>query len=178
MNRHGMICQLQRLVKSLVSIFQASMTVQILADIDMATDNAGERLTTPAEYNRAEPLTVKAGPNEHWLFINGIGVEYPWLRLACEKLEDKYGRKVVGIFNRGGGLLWDLIECAGQRSDRLRGNTASQDTLIQATKSSAVAQETLYNRLKSILEKSEDSLGPRVMVARSQGCLVLCLVLQ
>ena len=184
MNRHGMICQLQRLVKSLVSIFQASMTVRTLADIDMTGDTTLESdlIPTPLmpliEHIQAAPPTAKAGRNEHWLFINGIGGEYYWLGLACKKLAGAYGRKVVGIFNRGDGLLWDLVECAGQRSARQEGSTASQDSLVQATKSSADAQEALHARLRGALEKPEEELGPVVVVAHSQGCLVLRLVLQ
>lgn len=184
MNRHGIVCQVQRLVKSLVSIFRKSRTVRTLADIDMTEETTLESDLVPNpdmaldHHIQSPPSGVKARPDEHWLFINGIGGEYYWLGLACKKLSDAYGREVTGIFNRGDGLLWDLVECGGQRSDREAGSTSSQDSLLQATRSCAAAQRVLYTRLESILKKPEKELGPIVMVAHSQGCLVLRLVLQ
>ncbi|KAK5660204.1 hypothetical protein OQA88_13677 [Cercophora sp. LCS_1] len=185
MNRHGMICQLQRLVKSLVTIFQTSMKVQNLASIDMTSNTTLESdlLPTPLvplthHIQVAPPALPGVTPivDEDWFFVNGIGGEHHWLDLACKKLADAYGRQVVGIFNRGDGLLWDLVECAGQRTDREAGSSTSQDSLIQATMSSVAAQEALYARLKSTLEPP--STKPVVMVAHSQGCLVLRLALQ
>jgi hypothetical protein len=183
MNRHGMICQLQRLVQSLVFIFQVPMNVDVenLADIDMTEITILESDSVPlTEHIEAAPSTPSKPPilDEHWLFINGIGGEYHWLGLACKKLAETYGREVVGIFNRGDGLLWDLVECAGQREDRAAGSSASQDSLIEATISSRDAQRALYTRLKSTLETPSEASGPVVVVAHSQGCLVLRLALQ
>lgn len=178
MNRHSMISQLQRLVKSLVSLFRASVKFTTLADFDMT-----QVTTLDSDVTEEELIEfIQAAPDgmedleERWFFVNGIGGEYYWLGLACQKLAQEYGRKVVGVFNRGDGLLWDLVECAGQRSAREHGSTNSQDLLCEATTSSVSAQGILYERLKRALGLGEPKSV--VVVAHSQGCLVLRLALE
>ncbi|KAK3339859.1 hypothetical protein B0T25DRAFT_466579 [Lasiosphaeria hispida] len=58
------------------------------------------------EYIQA--VLSKATPilDKYWFFINSIRGEYNWLILACKKL-------VVRVFNRGDGLLWDLVKYVG-----------------------------------------------------------------
>ncbi|KAK5660330.1 hypothetical protein OQA88_12871 [Cercophora sp. LCS_1] len=73
MNRHGMICQVQRLP----------------TDIDMTKDTTLDSdLTEPplTEYIADAPEEQEGRSNEHWFFINGIGGEYNWLALPCQKL--------------------------------------------------------------------------------------------
>jgi hypothetical protein len=116
-------------------------------------------------------------PKQHWLFVNGIGGEYHWLKLACQKLEARFGRKTVGVFNRGDRILCDLVECTGERSARQNGSTTSQGYLISRTESSRNAQRLLKENLELMLQP--DMAGTdAVVVAHSQGCLLLRLVLE
>jgi len=63
-----------------------------------------------------------------------------YLRLACKKLAAAFSRPITGIFNRGDGLLWDLIECAGEQTDRTAGLTRSQNRFCRRTTSSIIAE--------------------------------------
>ena len=153
MNRHAAICQLQRLVKSPANIMTMGRDSvplnQLLMDIRLRSDfNAAG---TDAD---AAPLTVRfTGENsnkgEKWLFVNGIAGELFWLRLYCEKLRDEFKRDITGIFNRSDGILWDIVECAGERD--LAGG---QQTLIQRTRSSIEAQRRLETELSTALALS------------------------
>jgi hypothetical protein len=122
------------------------------------------------------PSETQGGPKEKWLFVNGIAGELSWLRLACEKLAERYSRGVTGIFNRGDGILWDLVECAGERSAQGTGSAASQKRLVQRTMSSLYAQKALKHELEKAL--NDDGTAHVVMIAHSQGCLLLRLVLE
>ncbi|CAI6089410.1 unnamed protein product [Clonostachys chloroleuca] len=176
MTRHTVICQLQRLAKSLSHIFLMGKEDKPLDQLPMNTTlrsdfcNNGTVILPPV-------LTIRAPDNinqhgEQWLFVNGIGGEYFWLQLYCEKLRDTFNRDIKGIFNRSDGILWDLIECAGERDTDER-----QNTLIERTQSSMAAQRALSHEL-SIALQNENSNGYIVMIAYSQGCLLLRLVLQ
>jgi len=112
---------------------------------------------------------------ERWLFINGVAGEYHWTRLGCEKLAKWFGRNVEGVMNRGDGILWDLIECAGERTVSGAGTAGSQRDLTQKTTSSTDAQKNLVAHLISALEDSK--VTHVVIVAHSQGCLILRLAL-
>jgi hypothetical protein len=179
-NRHAIICQLQRLAMSVSAILRTSVhkdaalpeTTMREEDTRLETDQIE---TSPNDLIRVALGSTTPWPKQHWLFVNGIGGEYHWLDLACQKLKERFGRATVGVFNRGDGLLWDLVECAGERSDRQQGNTTSQDNLIRRTASSRAAQKLLRENLRLMLSQA----GPdSVVVAHSQGCLLLRLVLE
>jgi hypothetical protein len=116
-------------------------------------------------------------PNEKWIFVNGIAGELYWLKLACRKLATKYQREITGVFNRGDGILWDLVECAGERSLQGGQRAASQRVLIQRTASSRNAQEALRRNLEETLVSAEERTRI-VVIAHSQGCLLLRLALE
>jgi hypothetical protein len=141
--------------------------------------------TTPDDLIRVTSESTTGWPSEkHWLFVNGICGEYYWLDLSCKKLKARFGRETVGVFNRGDGILWDLVECAGERSAREQGSTGSQDRLIRRTASSRAAQELLRKNLELMIGQADpdsDPAGPDyglVVVAHSQGCLLLRLALE
>jgi hypothetical protein len=119
--------------------------------------------------------------DEKWLFINGIAGEYQWTRLACEELAKRYSRDITGVLNRGDGLLWDIVECAGERSAQGKGTQETQPRLIQRTESSKKAQEVLQKQLEltinQTLKTKEGTPSYIIMIAHSQGCLVLRLTL-
>jgi hypothetical protein len=195
MNRHAVICQLQRLAKSIIFILEEMATpVNKLGEIRMTEETklrsdviSGTIITTgprqeqastsPRRLPRRQPQETPKVTNEKWLFINGIAGELYWLRLACEKLKNKYSRDITGVFNRGDGILWDLIECAGERTAQVEGSTTSQRLLVQRTESSSMAQEALKEELKKAL-KDETTSTHVVMISHSQGCLLLRLVLE
>ncbi|KAH7143368.1 hypothetical protein DER46DRAFT_630870 [Fusarium sp. MPI-SDFR-AT-0072] len=176
MNRHTVICQLQRLAKSLSHIFEMGKKGRSLEQLPINTtlrsdfDNNGTVILPPT-------LTIRAPDNhpshgEQWIFVNGIGGEYFWLQLYCEKLRDTFNRDIRGVLNRSDGILWDLIECAGERDADGR-----QNVLIERTPSSRAAQTALSHELSAALQ-NDGSNGYIVMIAYSQGCLLLRLVLQ
>lgn len=78
------------------------------------------------------------------------------------------------MFNRSDGIIWDLIECGGERNEK------NKKTLLQMTKSSMDAQNILKKELVNSLWPStnEKATHEVVMIAHSQGCLILRLVLQ
>ncbi|KAM5527053.1 hypothetical protein FOXYSP1_20565 [Fusarium oxysporum f. sp. phaseoli] len=176
MNRHSLICQLQRLAKSLSHIFLMGKQNRSLDQLPINTTlrsdfgNNGTVILPPTLTIRAPDNTPNHG--EQWLFVNGIGGEYFWLQLYCEKLRDTFNRDVRGVFNRSDGILWDLIECAGERDTNGR-----QNALIERTPSSMAAQRALSRELSAALQNVESN-GYIVMIAYSQGCLLLRLVLQ
>lgn len=180
MNRHALICQLQRLAASLSYILLMGKQGKRLDELHMNT-----KLRSDFDGNRANlippTLTVTASAGwfgrstnhgEKWLFVNGIGGEYFWLQLYCEKLRDTYQRNIRGVFNRSDGILWDLVECAGERDVN-----GGQNALLQRrTQSSVAAQRILRGELSAALNGVSENLI--VMIAYSQGCLLLRLVLQ
>lgn len=216
MNRHAIICQIQRLVKSIVFVLRQVDKSMKFEDIDMTkvttlpsdsrTPLGGTLKITregklPSEGSKSSPsaslhgqqeeeVSSKQVSNENWLFINGVAGERHWLRLACNKLKASFSREVTGIFNRGDGLLWDVIECAGERSkyvqnpgegDSTRSPSAedivtSQRELIKRTSSSMEAQKTLFKELREAVSDAKNAYI--IMVAHSQGCLILRHVLE
>ncbi|KAJ6081416.1 hypothetical protein N7499_006290 [Penicillium canescens] len=178
MNRHAAICQIQRLALSIIFIL-----TEMTKRVDITTMNESERIemtqtTTLQSDAKSEPITVSdhgTKLEEKWLFVNGIAGEYHWTRLACQKLARQYSREITGIFNRGDGILWDLVECAGERSAHGEGNARSQKQLIKRTESSRDAQGVLKEKLSQALDRDK---GHIVMIAHSQGCLLLRLVLE
>jgi hypothetical protein len=176
MNRHVVICQLQRLAKSLSHIFLMGQESSSLDELPMDTSLRSDFGNNGASI-LPSTLTIKAPENtnqhgEQWLFVNGMCGEYYWLQLYCEKLRDTFKRDILGVFNRSDGILWDLIECAGERD-----TDGMQDALLQRTLSSRAAQTALSDELSAALENKHFK-GPVVMIAYSQGCLLLRLVLQ
>ncbi|EKG18571.1 hypothetical protein MPH_04169 [Macrophomina phaseolina MS6] len=257
MNRHALVCQAQRLVKSLVFILSKAADPVTFSEIDMTTQTqlcsdildsgavleirpsgwqrvirpypAGEWVrippATPAAKSETSavaepgesaaakpkksvngepkksanavqetPATAKPGTaepedreedkaeitNEKWLFVNGIANELFWLHLSCKKLAKWYSREVTGVYNRADGILWDLVECAGQRDRYGKGSVESQKNMVVRTRSSQLAQESLKEQLQAALEQAKDGKKYEyvVMIAHSQGCLVLRLVLE
>jgi len=193
MNRHATISQIQRLAFSVISILRRATESLRLEDIDMTPETSlmsdygipsGSTITTkPANgYTQEEAPKVQ---DEKWLFVNGIAGEQYWLRLACNKLKAAFSRDVTGVFNRGDGILWDIIECAGERSTYTSDSTeaksivSKQRTLIQRTTSSRNAQKALEKELEGALEMADQLPHTKIIViAHSQGCLLLRHVLE
>ena len=195
MNRHAVICQIQRLAKSVIFILRKVDKPATLREINMteettlmsdASESLGSTITTEVNIAEGQPHDpgVKVR-DEKWLFVNGIAGEQYWLRLACDKLKAKFGRDITGIFNRGDGLLWDIIECAGERSTfnndgfNAEEMVSRQRTLIERTQSSLNAQGTLGNKLEEALGVGGKPTDTKVIIiAHSQGCLLLRHVLE
>ncbi|KAL2171519.1 hypothetical protein VTG60DRAFT_2687 [Thermothelomyces hinnuleus] len=135
-----------------------------------------ERLGPGAQPSGEPPQVTR----EKWFFVNGIATELFWLHLACEKLAKRYSREVTGVFNRGDGILWDLIECAGERDARGVGSAGSQRAATNRTKSSRMAQEKLEEQLRAALRQAGEgkAYDHVVVIAHSQGCLLLRLALE
>jgi hypothetical protein len=179
MNRHAVICQFQRLVRSVVFIL-TNMTQDTIGAIDITpqTTLLSDDQTPDNIIESSSPISGGTTmPPEKWIFVNGIAGELWWLKIACRKLATKYRRDIMGVFNRGDGIIWDLIECAGERS--LHGNerAASQRRLIQRTPSSKRAQVALRRKLVEALATAEGDTKI-VVIAHSQGCLLLRLALE
>jgi len=146
-----------------------------------------------------------AKTSESWIFVNGIAGEFYWNHLSVQKLQDFFfdpdnqrsdtseevsSRRttITGVFNRSDGIFWDLIECAGERrpqdSDAGGRNTAAlnnpfaKPTLSSRTASSREAQSQLSKVLRDALRDSSESQREIVMIAHSQGCLLLRLALE
>jgi hypothetical protein len=217
-NQHAVICQIQRLALSIVYILQHLFKPVAFRDIDMSgqtklqsdlgiglrkTYNTGADVQLDVEPDDTKDLDKKKlkptararvdHKEEKWLFVNGIGGELFWLQLACDRLRAAFYREVTGVFNRGDGLLWDLIECAGQRSSYVQdpgagsatpstgadGVVEGQGTLIESTQSSQQAQELLREELRKRLTNDAAEQNPHIiMIAHSQGCLLLRRVLE
>ncbi|KAK6524333.1 hypothetical protein TWF281_011241 [Arthrobotrys megalospora] len=178
MNRHALICQMQRLAKSVIFILTRSMTTISLSDIDMDTtlksDASASGVLVHLETMPNTSNFQRRVDDEKWLFVNGICGEPYWLKLYCKKLRDKFHRQIMGVFNRSDGILWDVIECAGERQ-----SADAQDKLIQRTRSSREAQEKLAQQLGTALWPGcRDTQSFVVVIAYSQGCLLLRLVLE
>jgi hypothetical protein len=198
MNRHAALSQIQRFFKSIIEVFrQKDLNVgEFVMDTKLETDCTGP----------AETITVLKRQNdkvktaETWLFVNGIAGEFFWNHLAIMKIRDFFfdpdkhpedksdetqARRTIisGVFNRSDGILWDLIECAGERRPELRvttklPNTSSKAPLSSRTASSRDAQKTLSDALREALSDSKTSGKDIIMIAHSQGCLLLRLTLE
>ena len=182
MNVHAIISQMQRVILSLTALFTQK-------SVDISTFTMNTVLATDSQPDQGEmntdvqtlSIASREGQNpETWLFVNGIAGEYFWTTLAVKKLADRFfessankseNSEIRGVFNRSDGILWDLVECAGERNtDRTRLG------INESTASSATAQKLLRQQLETALRDKERE-GDVVMVAHSQGCLILRLVL-
>ncbi|KAH6854063.1 hypothetical protein B0I37DRAFT_360974 [Chaetomium sp. MPI-CAGE-AT-0009] len=211
MNRHSIICQIQRLVKSTIFILRQTATPAKFGDINMTKEttlrsddyesgtvlevrpSGWQRVVGQSQERPWVRLPTGAGleercsrsdeppkvTNEKWFFVNGIATELFWLHLACKKLAEKYSREITGVYNRGDGILWDLIECAGERDASGKCSAKSQKKIIERTESSKMAQESLKKQLQVALEEGRGSRYAHIVViAHSQGCLLLRLALE
>lgn len=179
-NRFAVIYQVQRVALTLTAILKIAWErtppnelddIEINVSLSSDFDDNGNPL--PASHVSELKEGQLGQPNEEWLFINGVAVEFVWFKRSCDKVRDTFKRKVKGIYNRTDGILWDLIECAGERS------VAGSNALIHHTKSSMAAQATLVHELRDALWPPDRSAPDKVVViAHSQGCLVLRLALQ
>ncbi|KAH7305215.1 hypothetical protein B0I35DRAFT_332385, partial [Stachybotrys elegans] len=178
-NQVAVMNQLQRVKLTIIAIQAANdrspsnELESLIVDAKLAADGSPP-LTTYT--SRLRSGVEPASPNEKWLFINGIANEFVWFQRSCDKIRDTFGREVKGIYNRTDGILWDLIECAGERQAVA---PDPRNPLIQRTSSSKEAQESLLEELKSAIWPGAGPAPRRVMmIAHSQGCLVLRLALQ
>lgn len=197
MSRHAVLSQIQRFFKSVIEVFrQKDLNVgKFEMDTRLETDTTEQAVTITALKRKDDK--VKAA--ETWLFVNGIAGEFYWNHLACAKIQDFFfdrdnpddhsddantRRTVIkGVFNRSDGILWDLIECGGERRPeanvaRRLPNTSSKAPLSSRTASSREAQATLSQALRASLTESKTTRKDIIMIAHSQGCLLLRLALE
>ncbi|KAJ3454634.1 hypothetical protein MRS44_013234 [Fusarium solani] len=81
--------------------------------------------------------------------------------------------EVTGVYNRSDGILWNFIECCGER------RAAEPNTLIENTQSSKAGQKALEQEPRGALWPAAGKVPDKiVMIAHSQACLVLRLALQ
>lgn len=193
MNRHAILCQIQRFFNAIIEVFrQKNLDVgRFEMDTRLETDSTELLITKTALKCKDD----KANP-ESWLFINGIAGEFYWNNLAvskiqnhffdCDDPEDNSGDAQVrrtminSVFKRSDGILWDLIGCAAERRSGIRGtsNTSRKAPLSSRTASSREAQATLSETMRSALIDSQHSRKDIIMIAHSQGCLLLRLTLE
>jgi hypothetical protein len=180
-NRFAVIYQVQRVALTLTYILKQGRSAppRGLGDLHMnarlPSDFDKDGNPPPPTYTSKLEGDVKSPPNEQWLFINGIANEFFWFQRSCDKVRDTFRREVKGVYNRSDGILWDLIECASER------NAASdkQNEIIERTPSSKAAQSSLEKELTEALWPTSRAAPAKVvMIAHSQGCLILRLVLQ
>ena len=183
MARHAVLCQLQRLAKSVISLLKSqNITFGGEGGFTMDTklqSDAGKDVVTLDVVGR------EGQAPESWLFVNGIAGEVHWQTLALKKLGDYFFNglakdksdnvdepptMIKGIFNRSDGILWDLLECAGERRPDKKA-----EGINQRTQSSLTAQKVLTKELQVALGKGEEEI---FMIAHSQGCLLLRLALE
>ncbi|KAM0271442.1 hypothetical protein ACHAQH_009062 [Verticillium albo-atrum] len=181
-NRRACVYQIQRVALTLISILKLGRNPELRGGLGDLKMNASLRSDfdkannpPPQTYDsRLEDGQKSIYPDEKWLFINGIANEFVWFQRSCDKLRDTFRREVRGVYNRSDGILWDLIECCGERS----AVEAEVNALIDRTQSSRAAQEVLVRELSSALWPATGEVpGKVVMVAHSQGCLILRLAL-
>ena len=88
------------------------LLVLVLVGICMCFTRDIPIVTGEVSYTGDENLvnTVQA------FFVNGVCVDYHWLKLKCTTLEAALGRRVQGILNQSYGLFLDLAECFLQRN--------------------------------------------------------------
>lgn len=177
-NRKAVIYQIQRVALSLTAVLRLARNDVLpsgLGDIRMNVNLREDPYID--DFDSCTYLSRLPGgapqPDEEWLFVNGIATERIWLERACDKIRDAFGRDVLGIYNRSDGILWDLVECLGERT------VARPNPLIERTRSSKAAQEHLERGIRRALWPVDRSpAGKVVMIAHSQGCLALRLALQ
>ncbi|AEO59315.1 hypothetical protein MYCTH_2128368 [Thermothelomyces thermophilus ATCC 42464] len=178
-NRHAVVYQVQRVLLTLAAILKqgregvpSNGLEGLEMNITLRSDFKDGAPPPPTHVSKLEGSSTYY-PNEKWLFINGIANELVWFRLSCDKIRDTFKREVKGIYNRSDGILWDLIECAGERS------AAETNANIERTRSSKAAQAILEQELRDALWPADGSVPDKVvMIAHSQGCMILRLALQ
>ncbi|EEY22334.1 conserved hypothetical protein [Verticillium alfalfae VaMs.102] len=147
-----------------------SMNARLRSDFDKGQQPATSDLRrTPRA--RAETHLPRRAVALHQRHRN----EFVWFQRSCDKLRNTFRRDVRGVFNRSDGFLWDLIECCGERSAA----AAEANEIIDRTQSSRAAQDVLARELAAALWPADGARPPAkvVMVAHSQGCLILRLPL-
>lgn len=197
MNRHAVNSQLQRFFRSVIEIFrQKDLDVKHFdMNTELETDSNLPAVTMRALRRRDDPVKEA----ETWLFVNGIAGEFFWNHLAVLKIQDFFfdrdnpeddsddaksrRTEIKGVFNRSDGILWDLIECGGERrpqdtSSRRQTNPLARAPLTSRTASSREGQRALSQALRTALLDSKTSRKEVVMIAHSQGCLLLRLALE
>ncbi|WAO97116.1 Hypothetical protein NCS54_01482500 [Fusarium falciforme] len=180
-NRHAIVYQVQRVALTLIAILKMgreqvppSGIGNLHMDVSLPSDFDKDGTPPPPTYLSRLGGGSESPPNEKWLFINGIANEFVWFQRSCDKIRDTFQREVKGIYNRSDGILWDLIECCGEHSA-----AGSENALIERTQSSKAAQESLERELSDALWPIDRSAPDKVvMIAHSQGCLLLRLALQ
>jgi hypothetical protein len=88
MNRHAIICQVQRLAMSVIAILRAPGFIGPLPEFTVTEEDTTldtDRIDLSS--NKRIRMTLGSSPpwpDQHWLFVNGICGEYHWwLDLAC-----------------------------------------------------------------------------------------------
>jgi hypothetical protein len=179
-NRQAVAYQVQRVALTLIAVLRMGRESELPGDLAKIKMNVELR----SDFQDGKPpppvyvsKLAESPPNEKWLFINGIANEVVWFRRSCDKIRDRFKRQVTGVYNKSDGILWDFIECCGERG-AADASDASID-LIQRTESSMQAQKVLYDELKHALWAVDagDSYSV-IVIAHSQGCLLLRLALQ
>jgi len=197
MNRHAVLCQVQRFLISILNVLrQKDLSVgQFLMDTRLETDTTGLVVTRMVLKRQDD----KVRPADSWIFVNGIGGEAYWNHLAVSKIQDFFfdvdnpddhsedasARRTVikSVFSRSDGILWDMLECVSERRSentvvRKRLDTSYGVPLSSRTSSSREAQAALSHTLRSALSDSKSSQKDIVVIAHSQGCLLLRLALE
>ncbi|KAI4217385.1 MAG: hypothetical protein LQ349_009061 [Xanthoria aureola] len=123
----------------------------------IAWPTQGPRILYSADDPPISP-TTDLHPHERWIFINGICTGSSGLQANIDRLSYLFGRQVLGIHNRSGGLLADLLECMIQRC------------LDYKTMDARVACEIVKEYL---MDKRVEKL---VLVAHSQGGIIASMV--
>ncbi|EOD52811.1 hypothetical protein UCRNP2_388 [Neofusicoccum parvum UCRNP2] len=110
MCRHAVVCQVQRLAKSLIVILGNAMGKTRFEDIDMTKktqletddygDVQGKGVVIEDMLNLDGNEPEGSVQDEKWFFVNGIATELFWLHLACKKLAEHFKRDITGVFNR------------------------------------------------------------------------------
>lgn len=199
MNRHAVLSQVQRFFKSVIEVFrQKDLDVGLFEmDTKLIDTDSTKRAVEITALKRKDDIVKEA---ETWLFVNGIAGEFYWNHLAVSKIQDFFfdqddnpddhsedvesrRTQIKGVFNRSDGILWDLIECAGERRPqtnvpRRPSNASPTAPLSSRTASSREAQDELSKALRSALRDSKISRKDIIMIAHSQGCLLLRLALE
>lgn len=197
MNRHAVLSQIQRFFKSVIEVFRQK-------DLDVGKFEMDTRLETDTNKPAAIITAFKRRDDkvkqaESWLFVNGIAGEFYWNHLACSKIQDFFfdhdnpedqsddakarRTEIKGVFNRSDGILWDLIECGGERRPEAKvrrrlSNASPKSPVSSRTASSREAQAELSQALRAALAESKHSRKDVIMIAHSQGCLLLRLALE
>jgi len=204
MNRHAVISQVQRFFKSIIEVFRQKDLDVARFDMSTRLETDSMRSVVMTTVLQREEASVEgvgvAETAESWIFVNGIAGEFFWNNLSVQKLQDFFfdpdqpedtsdkikSRRttLTGIFNRSEGIFWDLIECVSEcrPQDTNIGNMAnnlfSKATLSSRTASSREAQGQLSQVLRDALSDSATSKRDIIMVAHSQGCLLLRLTIE